>query len=491
MFLHALLRSIDPRLTLNGIPNVEVTGVAEDSRLVQPGYLFVARPGAKVDGAQFIDDAKGRGAVAAVVSAKRQAAPLPQVVVPDAARAASVLAHLFHGSPSLKMRCFAVTGTNGKTTTAFLVRHLLSKVGQRCGMMGTVEIDDGRSRREADMTTPDACFVAQTLATMRDRGCRAAVMEASSHALDQSRLAGVHFSGAAFTNLTGDHLDYHQTMENYAAAKAKLFESLDAEAVAVVNADSKWADRMIENCPSRIIRFGFNKRADYRASGISVSAGGSRFQLHTPDGKADVSMKLLGRHNIENALAAAALVGEVSGLTTAQIASGLRDAAGAPGRLQAVDAGQPFAVLVDYAHTDDALENVLDALRPLTRGKLRVVFGCGGDRDASKRPRMAKVAEKSADVVYVTSDNPRTEDPNQIIKQIAAGFGRAGGIKPVIIEPDRRAAIELALSDAQADDVVLIAGKGHENYQIIGTEKHHFDDVEEARRVMQAQTAAA
>ncbi|MEO6436899.1 MAG: UDP-N-acetylmuramoyl-L-alanyl-D-glutamate--2,6-diaminopimelate ligase, partial [Tepidisphaeraceae bacterium] len=455
-------------------------------------------PGLKRDGAAFIADAKARGAVAVVVAAKRQPCPLPQIAVNDPARAASVLANLFHGSPSRTMRTFAITGTNGKTTTAYLVRHLLGKVGQRCGMMGTVEIDDGGSRREAEMTTPDACFVAQALATMRDRGCRAAVLEASSHALDQSRLAGVRFAGAAFTNLTGDHLDYHQTTENYAAAKARLFEALDADAVAVVNADSAFADRMIQNCPSRMIRFGFGNRADYRATGARVTAAGSSFMLHTPDGKAEVSMKLIGRHNIENALTAAALVGEAAGLTIHQIAAGLRDAEGAPGRLQTVDAGQPFAVLVDYAHTDDALKNVLDALRPLCKGKLRVIFGCGGDRDASKRPRMAKVAEKIADVVYVTSDNPRTEDPDQIIQQIAAGFvGKAGGtdgangIKPVIVEPDRRRAIELALHDAQGDDVVLIAGKGHENYQIVGTEKHHFDDVEEAKRVLQGQSAAA
>jgi UDP-N-acetylmuramoyl-L-alanyl-D-glutamate--2,6-diaminopimelate ligase len=316
---------------------------------------------------------------------------------------------------------------------------------------------------------------------MRDRGCRAAVLEASSHALEQQRLAGVFFCGAAFTNLTGDHLDYHQTMENYAAAKAKLFETLDAEAVAVVNADDKWSDRIIGACPSRIIRFGFSKRADYRARDVEITPQGTNFTLHTPDGKADVSMKLIGKHNIENALTAAALAGEGAGLSLNQIVAGLSDAPGAPGRLQPVEVGQSFAVLVDYAHTDDALENVLTALRPLTRGKLRVMFGCGGDRDNTKRPRMAKIAEKIADVVYVTSDNPRTEDPHAIIKQIVAGFGKAA--KPTVVEPDRRAAIERIIAEAEAGDVVLLAGKGHENYQILGTQKTHFDDVEEARRV--------
>jgi UDP-N-acetylmuramoyl-L-alanyl-D-glutamate--2,6-diaminopimelate ligase len=247
---------------------------------------------------------------------------------------------------------------------------------------------------------------------------------------------------------------------------------------------------MIRDCQGRIIKFGFGKDADYRARDIAVTSLGSNFILHTPDGRAEVKMQLIGKHNIENALAAAALVGEVFGLSVHQIANGLKDALGAPGRLQPVKAGQPFAVLVDYAHTDDALENVLTALRPLTRGKLRVLFGCGGDRDNTKRPRMAKTAERLADVVYVTSDNPRTENPQTIIEQIVAGFSGAGR-KSAIVESDRHVAIGRILGDAQAGDVVLLAGKGHENYQIIGTEKRHFDDVEEATAVLQGRLAAA
>jgi len=489
MQLHALLRHFDAQLSLTGIPNVEVTGVAEDSRRVQRGNLFVARAGLKTTGLEYVADAKTRGAVAVVVAAKTPGCPLPQIITKDPARAASILANLYHSSPSHRMRVFAVTGTNGKTTTAYLVRHLLSKVSQRCGLMGTVEIDDGRTRREAEMTTPDACFVAETLASMRDKGCRAAVLEASSHALDQSRLAGVFFSGAAFTNLTGDHLDYHKSMANYADAKARLFESLDAEAVAVINDNSRWADRMIQDCPSRIIRFGTTKRSDYRAANVHVTPQGTRFILHTPSGKAEVNTKLVGQHNIENALAAAALVGEVAGLTVNQIAGGLADAPGAPGRLQPVDAGQPFSVLIDYAHTDDALINVLKALKPLTKKRLHVVFGCGGDRDATKRPRMAKAAEDYADVIYVTSDNPRGEDPNVIIDEICRGFS-AKCETPIVIQPDRRMAIQQAIGSAEPGDIVLIAGKGHENYQIVGTTKHHFDDVEEAKRAIQGHVAA-
>lgn len=490
MLLHHLLRSFDPRLPLSGLPNIEITSVCEDSRRAKPGSLFIARAGTQTDGTRYIADAKARGAVAVVIGAKLGASPLPQVVVSDTARAASVLANLFHGSPGKQMCLFGVTGTNGKTTSAYLLRHLLSRIGLRCGLIGTVEIDDGRTRREAEMTTPSACDIAELLAAMRDRGCRAAVLEVSSHALDQGRVAGVPFRGAAFTNLTGDHLDYHKTMENYAAAKASLFTGLDPEAVAVVNGQSEWSDRMIRDCAARLMRFGFEKRDDYRASNIHISAEGTQFELATPEGRADVRMQLIGRHNIENALAGAALAGEVCHVTVTQIAQALRDAPGAPGRLQPVRAGQPFSVLVDYAHTDDALRNVLSALRPLTRGKLRVMFGCGGDRDRSKRPRMAEVARKHADVIYVTSDNPRTEDPNRIIAEIVAGFGGHRG-KPVIVDGNRRAAIERIISDAEDGDVVLLAGKGHENYQVLGTEKHHFDDVEEAMNVLKRRWSAA
>jgi UDP-N-acetylmuramoyl-L-alanyl-D-glutamate--2,6-diaminopimelate ligase len=492
MLLHTLLRQFNPQISLSGVPNVEVAGVREDSRLVRPGDLFVARAGTKSDGAQFVADAKARGAVAVVSQTPllKSSSPLPQVVVPDAGAAASILANLFHGSPAEKVRVLAVTGTNGKTTTTYLIRHLLAKINTRCGMIGTVEIDDGRTRREATMTTPAACDIAELLAAMRDKGCRACAIETSSHALDQGRVAGVTFAGAAFTNLTGDHLDYHKTMESYAAAKAKLFASLHTSAVAVVNAADKWSAKMVENCHGRVLQFGFGKTADYAARDVSYSAQGTQFVLHTPDGRAEVSMPLVGKHNVENALAAAALVGEVCGVSVHQLALGLRDAHGAPGRLQAVRAGQPFAVLVDYAHTDDALDNVLSALKPLTKGKLRVLFGCGGDRDRTKRPRMAKTAEKWADAVYVTSDNPRTEDPRAILNEIASGFSPEG-VRKTVVEIDRRRAIEAILADAEPNDVVLIAGKGHENYQIIGTEKHHFDDVEEASRVLQGRAVAA
>jgi UDP-N-acetylmuramoyl-L-alanyl-D-glutamate--2,6-diaminopimelate ligase len=482
VLLHELLRRFDPSINLDGIPDTPITGVQEDSRLVKPGNLFVARPGTKTDGSQFLADAQSRGATAVVTCRRVDSVSIPQVLVNDIT-AASILANAFHHEPSASVKMMGITGTNGKTTTTYLIRHILGKAGIRCGMIGTVEIDDGKKRCEATMTTPGAVEIAELLASMRENGCRACAMETSSHALDQGRVAGVRFAAAGFTNLTGDHLDYHKTMESYADAKARLFQQLSGDAVACVNADDQWSQRMIKGTQARVIGWGFAAGADYRARDIAITSHGSNFVLVTPDGKTEVKMHLIGRHNIENALCAAAIVGETLGLSVHQIASGLSDAMGAPGRLQAVRSGQPFAVLVDYAHTDDAMENVLSALRPLTRGKLRILFGCGGDRDRTKRPRMARTAVRLADVVYVTSDNPRTENPQSIIDEIMSGIPADSG-KTVNVEIDRRKAIEKVLSDAEPDDVVLLAGKGHENYQIIGTVKHHFDDVEEAERAI-------
>ena len=487
--LPELFSHLSPVGFVGPLPAVEVAAVREDSRLVGPGDVFVARAGTRTAGAQYVDQAVARGAVAVVTSERLPGVKVAQAVVPDPAAAASVLAHAAAGFPSRRLKVLGVTGTNGKTTVAYLLRHVLNAATLRCGMIGTVETDDGRTRTESAMTTPAATDVAELMGRMRDKGCRACAMEVSSHSLDQGRVAGVTFAGAAFTNLTGDHLDYHGTMDAYAGAKAKLFSGLSDGAVAAVNADDSWTARLVRDCPGRVIRYGFGKEADYRARDLTVTAAGSAFALHTLGGKADVKLKLVGKHNVENALAAAALLGEVFGMTPAQIAVALADATGAPGRLQSVDAGQPFAVLVDYAHTDDALRNVLSALRPLCTGKLRVLFGCGGDRDRTKRPRMAKVAATLADAVYVTSDNPRTEDPQLILDQIVAGFPAAGRL--ALVEVDRRTAIEWVLADAQPGDVVLVAGKGHENYQIVGTVKLPFDDVEECRRVLAGNLATA
>lgn len=483
MRLHALLRFLDPSPQTTDIPDCLVYGVQEDSRLVRPGELFIARPGTRSDGSQFAQEALKRGAVAIITQTPIPHVDLPQILVDCAAQAASTLAHAFHGNPSHHLHVVGITGTNGKTTVTYLIRHILQSVGQKCGLIGTVEVDDGLHRIESNMTTPGAVELAELLANMKRNHCRACAIETSSHALDQYRVWGIRYAAAGFTNLTGDHLDYHGTFENYASAKARLFEQLPSDAVAAVNVDDPSHLRMIRDCQARIITFGIKQPADYRAVDHMVTMHGTTFILHAPDGKTEVSLKLIGRHNIENALCAIAICCERFGLSIHQVATALRQTTGAPGRLQPVSLGQSFAVLVDYAHTDDALQNVLSALKPLTKNKLRVVFGCGGDRDRTKRPRMARVCEQLADVIYVTSDNPRTENPQTILSEIVAGFSLEN-TKPIIVEPDRRRTIEQAISDAQSGDIVLIAGKGHENYQIVGSTRHPFDDVKEATRAL-------
>ena len=474
---------VDPHLH-ESLPDVTVTGAGEDSRAIEPGDIFVARQGHGVDGKQFVAQAVERGAVAVVSDDPIDDPGVPHLTVPDAGAATSIFASALAGDPSKRLKVLGVTGTNGKTTTAFLLRHLLQSAGKTCGLIGTCEIDDGQTIRVATMTTPGPVELAKLLATMTSNGCDAVAMEVSSHALDQGRAAGIEFAAAGFTNLSGDHLDYHRTMDDYASAKAKLFMNLPETAAAVVNCGDEWTRRMLEHTKGRPTPFsvGGDCHSDfasmYVARDIVSSDTGSTFVLHTPDGHAEVRMKLVGRHNVQNAVCAAAMAGEVFGLSVHQLATGLAGAEGAPGRLQRVEAGQPFTILVDYAHTDDALANVLSALKPVTKGKLRVVFGCGGDRDRAKRPRMAQVAENFADELYITSDNPRTEDPDKILEEIVAGLTSK---RPAMIEADRRAAIFAAVADCGPDDVLLIAGKGHEDYQILGTEKIHFDDVEEAK----------
>lgn len=485
MRLRELIQRLPGVGDVSVLPDVEVLGVQEDSRRINTGDLFVARRGHGSDGKQFIADAHQAGAVAVVADGEVEHAPLPVIQVKDAGVAASLLAHAVVGDPSREMKVLGVTGTNGKTTTTFLLRHLLNHTGQRCGLIGTCEIDDGQQSRPAAMTTPGPVTIAEIFAAMRDKGCDAVAMEASSHALHQGRCAGVEFAAAGFTNLSGDHLDYHHTMEDYAAAKAELFRTLPPDAPAVVNAEDAYAERMIQGTSGRPVTFrvgdGGGGSADYVARDLLVTANGSKFILKTPDGEAPVAMAQIGRHNVQNALCAAAMVGELFGLSARQLAASLDDAPAAPGRLERIDEGQPFTVLVDYAHTDDALDNVLKALRPVTKGQLRVVFGCGGDRDRGKRPRMAQVAEHRADTVYVTSDNPRTEDPARIIDDILDGFENR---KIAIVEADRRRAIDRAIADAEPGDVVVIAGKGHENYQIVGDQRLTFDDAAEARRAL-------
>jgi UDP-N-acetylmuramoyl-L-alanyl-D-glutamate--2,6-diaminopimelate ligase len=499
MKLSTLIQSTDAsRLSTELDP--DIWNLAEDSRKVRPGACFFARAGTKADGRAFIADAIARGAVAIVAAAgSPKPEDLPSTVawveVPDTALAAAQIAERFHGLPSRTLELVGVTGTNGKTTIAYLVQQLLAAASVRTGLIGTVEIDDGASRVPSMLTTPPALELSELFARMLDHGCRAVAMEVSSHSLDQKRVAGLRFRTAIFTNLTGDHLDYHGTMDNYAAAKSKLFSMLDGEGAAIINIDDPWhgaIEAAARASGARVLRVSLkDASADCLGTVHRMGISSMDVSFRGPWGLIELTLPLVGRHNAMNALQAAAAAW-TRGVDAERLGRALATCSAPPGRLQPVSVGGVgFSVLVDYAHSDDALANVLGALRPTVPqgGRLRVIFGCGGDRDRTKRPRMAKVACEGADDVIVTSDNPRTENPDAIIAEILTGVPDAARSR-VSVEPDRARAIAQAVSSAREGDVILIAGKGHEDYQIIGTEKRKFDDSREAEAAMRARAGA-
>lgn len=477
MLLEDLIAGLPVAVHAPSVADVEVLGVTEDSRRVQPGWLFVARLGLKRDGVAFATQAVERGAVAVLAREPMQGAIA--LTCDDPARMGAMLAERWHGSPSSSLGLMGVTGTNGKTTVAWLVRQIMNAAGRRCGLIGTIEVDEGLGGRPADLTTPSAEDISGSLARMVANGCDSCAMEVSSHALDQGRSAGLSFRAAVFTNLSGDHLDYHGSMEAYAAAKARLFEQLDASALAIVNIDDPASGRMLERCRARVLPCSMRSTADATVR-VEASGLGSRIEMRGPWGELAASLSLVGDHNAMNALQAVA-VAHAFGLDRGAIASVLATLTPPPGRLEPVlvDGVDGPRVLVDYAHTDDALEKALMAVAGRKgAGKLWVVFGCGGDRDRTKRPRMGAVAGRLADRVVVTSDNPRTEAPESIVDQVLAGVPR--GIWTAS-DVDREKAIRLAIAQADTRDVVVIAGKGHEDYQIIsdgagGTKKRDFDD---------------
>lgn len=454
-----------------------ITGITADSRSVAPGNAYVAIRGAQADGHQFVADAVERGAALVVV--ERAGDPgVPQVVVTNGRQAAVVLAQAWYGDPGHSLMLIGVTGTNGKTTTVSLVRHLMDELGT-AGSIGTLGAFDGRGdavpSTAGSLTTPGPVDIQATLAALRDRGCRTVAMEASSHSLHQGRLDGLSFRAGIFTNLTRDHLDYHGTMESYLASKLRLATLLSNDGVAIINAeDPAWRSMRRD---VRRITFGRHAAGDVHATGISLDAAGSRFRLESVFGSADVALPLLGDFNLSNALGAAACALAL-GLPVGTVADRLSSAPQVPGRMERLSEA-PFVVLRDYAHTPDSLERALATLRPLTSGRLIVVFGCGGDRDRGKRPIMGRIAAERADIPIVTSDNPRTEDPEAIIDDIVAGMGTT----PRRRIADRREAIREALKAARPGDTVLLAGKGHETYQVVGTEKLPFDEREILREL--------
>jgi UDP-N-acetylmuramoyl-L-alanyl-D-glutamate--2,6-diaminopimelate ligase len=472
-----------------------VTGIAYDSRTVSPGQVFVALKGQHADGTSFARQAIERGA-AAVVS--EQAAPpdvhIPWAIVEDARRALPVLATTFHRNPSGEMRVVGITGTNGKTTTAYLIASIFEAAGVRCGLLGTVAYRVGpgaQDLREAARTTPEAPDVQALLREMVDRGCGACAMEVSSHALSLRRVDGMIFAAGVFTNLTRDHLDFHADMDDYFRAKRRLFEMLPRDAPSLVNIDDPRGPSLLD-AGGRPVTYAISRPADVTPGPLSFSLEGLDFDVRTPRGTVHVRSRLVGRPNVYNILAAVSTA-VVLDLPLDAIAHGLQSLDGVPGRFQVVSGpNDEVTVVVDYAHTDDALRNLLETARPLARGRLVTVFGCGGDRDRTKRPLMGAVAGRLSDLIVITSDNPRSEDPVRIIEEVQRGITadtrRESAPRPLAIV-DRREAIARAIEVAMPGDVVLIAGKGHETYQVIGDRVLPFDDVAVAREALKRRRA--
>ena len=480
MRLEALREVLGPD-AVHRFRDVEISGLAFDSRQVRPGFVFFAVPGHLDDGAGYVDDALARGAVA-IVAERAVQVPAPLFVVRDARRALADAAVAFNGAPSTRLPVIGVTGTNGKTTVTHMVRHILEVDGRRVGMLGTIGYEFAGRCLPANQTTPDPIALQGYLAEMVERRCDACVMEVSSHALVQQRVRGVRFGVAAFLNLTQDHLDYHGSMRGYAAAKARLFEMLEAGSVAVLHADSGYTERMFEALRPgvRVVSFGRRREATFRATRERPELGATRFTLSMPHGAVDLRLPLTGSYNVENALAAAAIA-HALGVSELTIAHGLETMPPVPGRMEPVAAASGLRVFVDYAHTPDALDKVCATLRSLTTSRLTVVFGCGGDRDRSKRAAMARAAARHAERLYLTSDNPRNEDPDAILDDIEAGLGAlpdGSRLVEYAREADRARAIVAAVRSARAGEVVLIAGKGHENTQAIAGSVVPFDDRE-------------
>ena len=468
--LAQLLRAADLLVEVWGTGDPVVLGVCQDSRVTQRGDIFVAWKGVTTDAHAFVADAAATGAVAVVVEAAVSGTPIPQLVVTDGRAAGALVANAVFGDPSRGLFLVAVTGTNGKTTTALLTRHLLTPHGPAAAM-GTLGLvgPDGAARPGTEgLTTPGPVQLASWIRDLADEGVRSLALEASSHALAQRRLEALRFDVAVFTNLTQDHLDFHEDLEEYFSAKARLVELLEEEGTLVLNRDDRAWDRI--SWDGHTVTFALGREADVRALDLELGAAGSTFRLATEGGAARVELPLLGRFNVENALAAAA-VALTLGLSLADVAAGLSGAPQVPGRLERVTA-EPVPVLIDFAHTPDAVAGVLDTLRPLVGGRLIVVFGAGGDRDRTKRRPMAEAVARVADLAIVTSDNPRTEDPERILDDLEPGL--MGSSYERIT--DRRAAIARALEVARPGDMILLAGKGHETYQVVGTERRPFDE---------------
>ena len=473
-------------MKLSALPGVDVQGVAYDSRQVQPGDVFVALKGARAAGTEFVKEAVSRGAVAVVADAPAPPGiDVPWVAVSDARQAMASLAAEFYGSPSRSMSVVGITGTNGKTTTAYLLRAVFEAAGKKCGLLGTVTYSLGDLELPAARTTPEAPDVQRMFRQMVDGGCGACVMEVSSHALALRRVDETIFAAAVFTNLTRDHLDFHGDMESYFSAKRRLFEMLPPGAPSAINLDDPRGD-LLGGAVSRPVTYAITRPADVTPGPLSLTFRGLTFDARTPNGNVRVASRLVGRPNVSNILAAITTATSLD-IPIPAIERGLANLGGVPGRFELIsDETDDVTVVVDYAHTDDALRNLLETARPLAQGRVITVFGCGGDRDRTKRPLMGAVAARLSDVVVITSDNPRSEDPLRIIDEIKRGLpptsDRDGA---TFVIADRTAAIVFAIGHARGGDLVLLVGKGHEKVQIIGGRELPFDEAAIARHALE------
>lgn len=481
MKIKKLIKEI-PGILLKGTKDVEINGVTNNSKQISPGNLFIAKKGKVSDGSNYIRDAIDAGAVAIATDIYDPTLQnIVQLIHPSISSIEGALAASYYQLPSEELFTVGITGTNGKTTTSFFIKHLLDGFIGPCGLIGTIEYIVGNLRYQAVRTTPDVCSNQKMLREMILQGCHSAVMEVTSHALDQDRTDCIDFDVAVFTNLTLDHLDYHQTMEEYALAKQKLFSSLDPtkrkkvnpfSKVAVVNSDSDWHRQMLQGCTVETIRYGITNEADLRCSDLQCSSTGSHFKLSYKGQTIECYNPMIGRYNVYNFMAATA-VGLARNIPLEAIVDRLASTPSVPGRLESIQNNLGIKIYVDFAHSDDALKNVFESLQEVKEGRLIALFGCGGDRDKSKRPKMAEVCEHFADLTIVTTDNPRSEDPEAICRDIIRGFSKNANY---MIELDREEAIIKAIKMSRLGDILLIAGKGHEPYQIFAHQTIEFDD---------------
>lgn len=474
MKLKRLLKNLQG-IEVRGSKDIEISGLSSNSKTVVPGNLFIAKKGLTTDGSQYIQEAVDAGSAAILTDMYNPflKKDVVQLIAKEVSDLEGALAHIFYGEPCHDLFMVGITGTSGKTTTSYMIRHILQKLLGPVGLIGTVEWIIGEQVLPSTMTTPDVITNHKLLCEMKQKGCCSAVMEVSSHALAQSRVHTIDFDVAVFTNLSQDHLDYHKDMQDYGSAKSLLFTSLkEASKTAVINADSEWSPLMVKDTQARVFRYGIDNSADLKAEDVVLSEEGTRFTLSYRGETHPFLLHLIGKFNVYNALAAIS-VALAKGFPLQKILEAFSTFSDVPGRLQRVINSKGLHIFVDYSHKPDALQKVLETLQQLKKGKLICLFGCGGNRDAGKRPLMGEIAERLSDEVVITSDNPRLEDPLAIIQQILKGIKTPA---KVLVEPDRRLAIEKAVRRMGKEDILLIAGKGHETYQIFSHGKVDFDD---------------